>query len=39
MQSKGMVPNYEASMAKTSARTLHQRMARVAMKTWGMPAR
>jgi alkylation response protein AidB-like acyl-CoA dehydrogenase len=37
MQSKGMVPNYEASMAKTLGTELHQRMARVAMKTLGMP--
>ena len=37
MQSKGMVPNYEASMAKTLGTELHQRMARVAMSTLGMP--
>jgi alkylation response protein AidB-like acyl-CoA dehydrogenase len=36
MQSKGMVPNYEASMAKTLGTELHQRMARVAMNTLGM---
>jgi alkylation response protein AidB-like acyl-CoA dehydrogenase len=36
MQSKGLVPNYEASMAKTLGTELHQRMARVAMSTLGM---
>ncbi|MGE3073570.1 MAG: acyl-CoA dehydrogenase family protein [Dehalococcoidia bacterium] len=37
MQSQGMVPNYEASMAKTLGTELHQRMARTAMNTLGMP--
>ena len=37
MQSKQMVPNYEASMAKTLGTELHQRLARVAMNTLGMP--
>lgn len=37
MQSQGMVPNYEASMAKTLGTELHQRLARVAMNTLGMP--
>ena len=36
MQSRGLVPNYEASMAKTLGTELHQRMARVAMNTLGM---
>ncbi|MCC6388262.1 MAG: acyl-CoA dehydrogenase family protein [Dehalococcoidia bacterium] len=38
MQSQGMIPNYEASMAKTFGTELHQRMARVAMGTVGMPS-
>ncbi|MBK6662656.1 MAG: acyl-CoA dehydrogenase family protein [Thermoflexaceae bacterium] len=38
MQSQGMIPNYEASMAKTFGTELHQRMARVAMSTVGMPS-
>jgi alkylation response protein AidB-like acyl-CoA dehydrogenase len=37
MQSKQMVPNYEASMAKTLGTELHQRLARVAINTLGMP--
>ena len=37
MQSKSMVPNYEASIAKVFGTELHQRLARVAMTTLGMP--
>jgi alkylation response protein AidB-like acyl-CoA dehydrogenase len=36
MQSRGLVPNYEASMAKTFGTELHQRMARVAFATLGL---
>jgi hypothetical protein len=36
MQSQGLVPNYEASMAKTLGTELHQRMARVAYSTLGL---
>ncbi len=36
MQSRGLVPNYEASMAKTFGTELHQRMARVAFTTLGL---
>ena len=36
MQSRGLVPNYEASMAKTFGTELHQRMARVAYTTLGL---
>jgi alkylation response protein AidB-like acyl-CoA dehydrogenase len=36
MQSRGLVPNYEASMAKTLGTELHQRMARVAYTTLGL---
>lgn len=36
MQSKGLVPNYEASMAKTFGTELHQRMARTALTTLGL---
>ncbi len=36
MQSKGMVPNYEASMAKTFGTELHQRLARVAINSLGL---
>ena len=36
MQSRQMVPNYEASMAKTFGTELHQRLARVAISTVGM---
>ena len=36
MQSKQMIPNYEASMAKTFGTELHQRMARVAVNSLGM---
>jgi len=36
MQSRGLVPNYEASMAKTLGTELHQRLARVALGTLGM---
>ncbi len=36
MQSQGLVPNYEASMAKTFGTELHQRMARVAFTTLGL---
>ena len=36
MQSQGLVPNYEASMAKTLGTELHQRMARVAYTTLGL---
>ncbi len=36
MQSQGLVPNYEASMAKTFGTELHQRMARVALTTLGL---
>jgi alkylation response protein AidB-like acyl-CoA dehydrogenase len=36
MQSKGLVPNYEASMAKTFGTELHQRMARTAYTTLGL---
>ncbi len=37
MQSQKLVPNYEASMAKTLGTELQQRMAQVAVKTLGMP--
>ena len=37
MQSRGLVPNYEASMAKTLGTELHQRLARVAINTLGLP--
>jgi len=37
MQSQGLVPNYEASIAKTLGTELHQRLARVAMTALGMP--
>lgn len=36
MQSRGLVPNYEASMAKTFGTELHQRMARVAFTALGL---
>ncbi len=36
MQSKQMIPNYEASMAKTFGTELHQRMARVAVNSLGL---
>ncbi len=36
MQSQGLVPNYEASMAKTLGTELHQRMGRVAYATLGL---
>ena len=36
MQSKQMIPNYEASMAKTFGTELHQRMARVAVNSIGL---
>jgi alkylation response protein AidB-like acyl-CoA dehydrogenase len=36
MQSRGLVPNYEASMAKTLGTELHQRLARVAINTLGL---
>jgi len=36
MQSRGMVPNYEASMAKTLGTELAQRLARVSMTALGM---
>jgi alkylation response protein AidB-like acyl-CoA dehydrogenase len=37
MQSKSMVPNYEASIAKVFGTELHQRLSRVAITTLGMP--
>ncbi|HMO54642.1 MAG TPA: acyl-CoA dehydrogenase family protein [Tepidiformaceae bacterium] len=37
MQSQGLVPNYEASMAKTMGTELHQRLARVAINALGLP--
>ncbi|HEY5477537.1 MAG TPA: acyl-CoA dehydrogenase family protein [Tepidiformaceae bacterium] len=37
MQSQKLVPNYEASMAKTLGTELHQKLARVAINTLGMP--
>ncbi len=36
MQSRGLVPNYEASIAKTLGTELHQRLGRVAVTTLGM---
>ncbi len=36
MQSRGLVPNYEASMAKTFGTELHQRMARTACAALGL---
>ncbi|GIW13675.1 MAG: hypothetical protein KatS3mg062_1114 [Tepidiforma sp.] len=36
MQSRGLVPNYEASMAKTFGTELHQRMARTAYTALGL---
>ncbi len=36
MQSRGLAPNYEASIAKTLGTELHQRLARVAVTTLGM---
>ncbi len=36
MQSKGLIPNYEASMAKTFGTELQQRTARLAINTLGM---
>jgi alkylation response protein AidB-like acyl-CoA dehydrogenase len=36
MQSKQMIPNYEASMAKTFGTELHQRMSRVAVNSLGL---
>ena len=36
MQSRQLVPNYEASMAKTFGTELHQRLARIAINTLGM---
>jgi alkylation response protein AidB-like acyl-CoA dehydrogenase len=36
MQSRGLVPNYEASIAKTLGTELHQRLARVSMTVAGM---
>ncbi|GIW19525.1 acyl-CoA dehydrogenase family protein [Tepidiforma sp.] len=36
MQSRGLVPNYEASMAKTFGTELHQRMARTAYAALGL---
>lgn len=36
MQSQGLVPNYEASMAKTLGTELHQRLARTAINTLGL---
>jgi len=36
MQSKQMVPNYEASIAKTLGTELHQRLGRVAINTLGL---
>ena len=36
MQSKKLIPNYEASMAKTFGTELQQRMARVAVNTLGL---
>jgi hypothetical protein len=36
MQSKGLVPNYEASIAKTLGTELHQRLGRVAVTTLGL---
>jgi hypothetical protein len=36
MQSQQMVPNYEASMAKTFGTELHQKLARVAINSLGM---
>ena len=38
MQSQGLVPNYEASIAKTFGTELHQRLARVAVTTLGLSA-
>jgi alkylation response protein AidB-like acyl-CoA dehydrogenase len=37
MQSRQMVPNYEASMAKTFGTELHQRLGRVAINSLGLP--
>lgn len=37
MQSQKLIPNYEASMAKTLGTELQQRLSRVAMRTLGMP--
>jgi alkylation response protein AidB-like acyl-CoA dehydrogenase len=37
MQSQKLVPNYEASMAKTLGTELHQKLARVAINAIGMP--
>ncbi len=37
MQSQKLVPNYEASMAKTLGTELHQKLARVAINALGMP--
>jgi 3-oxocholest-4-en-26-oyl-CoA dehydrogenase alpha subunit len=37
MQSKQMIPNYEASMAKTFGTELHQRLGRVAINSLGLP--
>jgi len=36
MQSQNLVPNYEASMAKTLGTELHQRLARVAINALGL---
>ncbi len=36
MQSKGMIPNYEASMAKMFGTELQQRLARVAINSMGL---
>ena len=36
IQSRGLVPNYEASVNKTFGSELHQRMARTQIKAWGL---
>ncbi|MBM4411595.1 MAG: hypothetical protein FJ037_09820 [Chloroflexi bacterium] len=36
IQSRGLVPNYEASVNKTFGSELHQRMSRTQTKAWGL---